>query len=201
MILAAQIIVVSEMYATKPDSTKLNEVDIMRILDEEFRTDTTNLRYYLWSHTCPDDSLKIDPNEIYRQLESAISLNIENLDFKSWYAVKPYMGFLVEVGWRDSDYFYWCMGQKSIQYKKSYVEQAYLWAKEHEKQLTRKFIYAYLRLKYMYYAEAGKYLISGDYDRFDKLSDSIIVELGKLRIKQVIALSQMFILYFIILSS
>ncbi|WP_300956206.1 hypothetical protein [Muribaculum intestinale] len=182
MILAAQIIVVSEMYATKPDSTKLNEVDIMRILDEEFRTDTTNLRYYLWSHTCPDDSLKIDPNEIYRQLESAISLNIENLDFKSWYAVKPYMGFLVEVGWRDSDYFYWCMGQKSIQYKKSYVEEAYLWAKEHEKQLTRKFIYDYLRLWYMY-IDSFKYGRSGDLDRWEELSDSILVEKGKMYIK------------------
>ena len=183
MILAAQIIVVSEMYATKPDSTKLNEVDIMRILDEEFRKDTTNiLRYYLWSLTCPNDSLKIDPDEIYRQLESVISLNIEILDFKSWYAIEPYMDFLVEVGWSDSDYSLWCMGQKSIQYKKSYIESAYQWAKEHEKQLTRKFIYAYLRLWYLY-VDSSKYIRSGDLDRWEKLSDSIIVEMGKMYIK------------------
>ncbi len=184
MILASQIIAVSEMYSIKLDSNKLSEVDIRRILSEEFKKDTANnLRYYLNSHKCPDDSLKIDPNEINRQFESVINHNKENLDYWCWNELRPYMNFLIQVGWSNSDYSYWCMGQKSIQYKKSYVEEAYIWAKEHEKQLTRKFIYAYLRLKYMYYAEAGKYLISGDYDRFDKLSDSIIVELGKLRIK------------------
>lgn len=122
----------------------------------------------------------INPKEVMIALEAIVNNNPEILESKEWRCGVGYLFFLNRLGWTNSDILFYSMGQKSIEYKRSYFEKAFGWAKIHEKLLTRSRIYEYLKLS----KEINSYW-NDDVNIYTEVVDSLITELFNLQINQI----------------
>ena len=170
--------------AVEPDSTFLKEkaintVEIIQQTLDKNKREDNSIFYFLSANESPSDSLMIDPKEITIVLENIIKNAPTILGPKDWRHGVEYLFFLNRLGWINSDILFYSMGQKNIEYKRSYFENACEWVKIHENLLTRSRIYEYLRLS----KEINSYW-NDDVNVYTEVVDSLITELFNLQIIQ-----------------
>lgn len=162
---------------------KKNAINTVEIIEQTLRNnkrEDNSIFYYLSANESPLDSLMINPKEVMIALEAIVNNNPEVLESKEWRHGVKYLFFLNRLGWTNSDILFYSMGQKSIEYKRSYFEKAFGWAKIHENLLTRSRIYEYLKLS----KEINSYW-NDDVNIYTEVVDSLITELFNLQINQI----------------